>query len=199
MSKIGRRPVSMPQGVTLTSGPGFFEVKGAKGTVRRVIPTGVTFTVKGPEVHIGADDTVLPGDVSRVTGTARSHLFNAVVGVTKGYTMGIKLEGTGYKAELKGSTLTMALGLSHPAVYELPAGLKVQIPGDSKNTVLLLETADKDLLGQAVANIQRFRPPEPYKGKGVRLMKPGSATATPDLVRIRQKAGKAGKGGKGGK
>ena len=199
MSKIGRRPVSIPQGVTVTSGPGFFEVKGAKGTVRRVIPTGVTFTAKGPEVHIGADDTVLSGDVSRVTGTARSHLNNAVVGVSKGYTQGIKLEGTGYKAELKGTILTMSLGLSHPAVFELPAGLKIQIPDNSKNTVLLLESADKDVLGQAVANIQRFRPPEPYKGKGVRLMKPGSPTATPDLVRIRQKAGKAGKGGKGGK
>jgi large subunit ribosomal protein L6 len=199
MSKIGRRPVSIPQGVTLTSGPGFFEVKGAKGTVRRVIPTGVTFTVKGTEIHVGADETIPAGDVSRVTGTARSHVNNAVVGVTKGYTMGIKLEGTGYKAELKGQILTMSLGLSHPAVFEVPKALQVVIPGDSKNTVLLLETADKDLLGQAVADIQRFRPPEPYKGKGVRLMKPGSATSTPDLVRIRQKAGKAGKGGKGGK
>ncbi|MFO0626327.1 MAG: 50S ribosomal protein L6 [Polyangiales bacterium] len=199
MSKIGKRPVTVPAGVTITAGAGFFEVKGAKGTVRRALPEGVSVSVKGNEATVSAADTVLPGDVSRVTGTARSHLNNAVVGVTKGYSQGIKLEGTGYKAELKGQVLTMSLGLSHPAVYELPAALKLVIPGDSKNTVLLLETADKDLLGQVVANLQRFRPPEPYKGKGVRLMKPGSPSAQPDLVRIRQKAGKAGKGGKGGK
>jgi large subunit ribosomal protein L6 len=199
MSKIGRRPVSVPQGVTVTSGPGFFEVKGAKGTVRRVVPAGVAFKAEGALINVSADETVPAGDVSRVTGTARSHLANAVVGVSKGFVMGIKLEGTGYKADLKGTTLTMSLGLSHPAIFEVPAALKVQIPGDSKNTVLLLESADKDVLGQAVADIQRFCPPEPYKGKGVRLMKPGSSTASPDLVRIRQKAGKAGKGGKGGK
>jgi large subunit ribosomal protein L6 len=199
MSKIAKRPVAVPAGVTVTTGAGFFEVKGAKGAVRRVLPAGVKITVEGTSATVSADETVLPGDVSRVTGTARSHLNNAVIGVTKGYTQGIKLEGTGYKAELKGQTLSLALGLSHPAVYEIPKTLKVVIPGDSKNTVLLLETADKDLLGQVVANLQRFRPPEPYKGKGVRLMKPGSSSATPDLVRIRQKAGKAGKGGKGGK
>lgn len=199
MSKIGKRPVAIPAGVTVTSGAGFFEAKGAKGTVRRALPEGVTITVKGAEATISAADTVLPGDVGRITGTARSHLNNAVIGVSKGYTQGIKLEGTGYKAELKGQTLTMALGLSHPAVYELPKVVKLQIPGDSKNTVLLLETADKDVLGQVVADLQRFRKPEPYKGKGVRLMKPGSSSATPDLVRIRTKAGKAGKGGKGGK
>jgi ribosomal protein L6P/L9E len=84
-------------------------------------------------------------------------------------------------------------------VYEVPKGLSVQIPGDSKNTVLLLETVDRDLLGKAVAQLQSFRPPEPYKGKGVRLMVDGSPTASPVLVKIRQKAGKAGKGGKGGK
>ncbi|MBP6830316.1 MAG: 50S ribosomal protein L6 [Deltaproteobacteria bacterium] len=199
MSRIGKRPVALPQGVSVTSGADYFEVKGPKGTLRRAMTSDVQIVTKDGQATVEAKADVSPEVGSRMSGTFRSHLNNAVTGVSKGFKRGIRLEGTGYKAELKGSTLTLSLGLSHPVVYEVPKGLSVQIPGDSKNTVLLLETVDRDLLGKAVAQLQSFRPPEPYKGKGVRLMVDGSPTASPVLVKIRQKAGKAGKGGKGGK
>jgi large subunit ribosomal protein L6 len=129
----------------------------------------------------------------------RSHLANAVNGADKGYVQAVKLEGTGYKVEeLKGQRLTLTLGLSHKVIYEVPAAVKPTVTPDSKQTVLWLETADKDVLGQVVAQLQSYRPPEPYKGKGVRLvvMNEKAKTAQPELVKINQKAGKAGKGGK---
>lgn len=199
MSRIGKRPVALPKGVSVTTGADFFEVKGPKGTLRRAFTSDFQIVTKDGEATVVAKEGVAPELGSRMSGTYRSHLNNAVKGVSEGYKKGIRLEGTGYKAELKGSTLTLSLGLSHPVVYEVPKGLTVQIPGDSKNTVLLLETYDRDLLGKAVATLQGFRPPEPYKGKGVRLMVDGSPSSAPVLVKIRQKAGKAGKGGKGGK
>jgi len=184
MSRIGKRPVELPKGATLTVGEGFFELKGPKGTVRRVLPNIVELNTRDGFIHVSAKADVDVKTASRVSGTARSHVNNAVLGVTKGFTRNLKLEGTGYRAELKGSTLTLSLGLSHPVVYAVPAALTVKIPPESKNTVLALESVDKDLLGQAVATLQSFRPPEPYKGKGVRI----------EGVKIRQKAGKAGKG-----
>lgn len=189
MSRIGKRPVSLPKGVTLTAANGAFEAKGPKGSVKRAIPAGVDVSVKDGEVHVTAKEELGPVAASTMTGTIRSHVNNAIIGVDKGYTRNLKLEGTGYRAELKGTTLTLSLGLSHPVVFEVPKALSVKIPADSKNTVLQLETADKDLLGQVVAQLQSYRPPEPYKGKGVRI----------EGVKIRTKAGKAGKGGKGGK
>jgi large subunit ribosomal protein L6 len=107
--------------------------------------------------------------------------------VSEGYKKNLKLEGTGYKAELKGQSLNLSLGLSHPVVYELPKAVSVKIPPESKGTVLQMECFDKELLGQTVANLQSFRPPEPYKAKGVQV----------EGQKIRRKAGKA--GGKGGK
>ena len=163
MSRIGKKPVELPKGVTVATGSDFFEVKDRKFELCRVCLRN--YALRGE----------LPG-------------------VTTGYKKSIRLEGTGYKAELKGSTLTLSLGLSHPVVFDVPKGLSVAIPGDSKNTVLQLETVDRDLLGKVVAQLQSFRPPEPYKGKGVRLMVDGSPSASPVLVKIRQKAGKAGKG-----
>ncbi len=193
MSRIGKKPVELPKGVTVTVANGSIEVKGPKGTLSRALAPEVEVTVKDGVAHVTAKADVEATIASRLSGTARSHLFNAVQGVTQGYKRGLKLEGTGYKAELKGQSLTLSLGLSHPVVFDVPKTLNVVIPGDSKNTVLLLETVDKDLLGQSVAKLQSFRPPEPYKGKGVRLMKDGSSSVAPDLIKIRQKAGKAGK------
>jgi large subunit ribosomal protein L6 len=202
MSRIGKRPVEVPKGVTVTAGVDFFEVKGPKGSVRRALPAGVQVAIKDGVAQVTAKSDVLPEDVSRITGTVRSHLANAVTGAEKGYLQALKLEGTGYKVdELKGQRLTLTLGLSHKVVYELPAAVKGLVTPDSKQTVLMLESADKDSLGQAIAQLQSFRPPEPYKGKGVRLivMNEKAKTASPELVKIVQKAGKAGKGGKGGK
>src|SRR5882757_5903835 len=112
-----------------------------------------------------------------------------VKGAAEGYTKVLELRGTGYRAELKGTTLNMSLGFSHPVIFPLPAGIQCQIPGDSKGTILSLSGADKELVGQTAAKIRGFRPPEPYAGKGVRYQG----------EKVREKAGKAGKGGKGGK
>ena len=199
MSRIGKRPVDVPKGVTVTAGADFFEVKGPKGTVRRPLPADVQVAVKDGKANVTAKAEVSAEAASRMTGTVRSHLANAVNGVDKGYEQAIKLEGTGYKVEeLKGQRLTLTLGLSHKVIYEVPKAVAVQVVPDSKQTVLWLETADKDVLGQVVAQLQSYRPPEPYKGKGVRLvvMNEKAKTAQPELVKITQKAGKAGKGGK---
>lgn len=198
MSRIGKRPVALPQGVSVTSGADYFEVKGPKGTLRRAMTSDVRIVTKDGQATVEAKADVSPEVASRMSGTFRSHLNNAVTGVSKGYKKGIRLEGTGYKAELKGQTLTLSLGLSHPVVYEVPKVVSVKVPAEEKNAVVMLETADKDVLGQVVAQLQSFRPPEPYKGKGVRLLKPGSVKPE-NMVKIREKAGKAGKGGKGGK
>ncbi len=198
MSRIGKRPVALPKGVTLTQGADYFEVKGPKGTIRRPLPSTMQITVKDGEATVTAKGDVESEVASRVAGTTRSHLNNAVTGVAQGYSRNLRLEGTGYKAELKGQTLTLSLGLSHPVVYEVPKVVSVKVPSEEKNAVVMLETADKDVLGQVVAQLQSFRPPEPYKGKGVRLLKPGSVKPE-NMVKIREKAGKAGKGGKGGK
>lgn len=201
MSRVGKRPVELPKGVTCTAGADFFEVKGPKGLVRRSVPQGVEVKVQGTSVQVSAKAEIAEA-ASRMTGTVRSHLANAVLGAEKGYQQALKLEGTGYKVdELKGQRLTMTLGLSHKVVYEVPKNVSVVVTPDSKQTVLVLESADKDTLGQVIAQMQSFRPPEPYKGKGVRLvvMNEKVKTAMPDLVKIVQKAGKAGKGGKGGK
>ena len=199
MSRIGKRPVELPKGVSITAGADYFEVKGPKGSVRRAIPADVAITVAGTTATVSAKPELDLASVSRVTGTVRSHLANAVSGVDKGYAQALKLEGTGYKVEeLKNNKLTMTLGLSHKVIYDVPKAVSVLVTPDSKQTVLFFETADKDLLGQVVAQMQSFRPPEPYKGKGVRLvvMNEKAKTAQPELVKITQKAGKAGKGGK---
>jgi large subunit ribosomal protein L6 len=199
MSRTGKRPVALPKGVSVQTGADFFEVKGPKGTVRRAVPAGVKIAVQGTEVAVVATEALAPEAASRLTGTVRSHLQNAVTGADKGYMQALKLEGTGYKVEeLKGQRLTMVLGLSHKVVYEVPKNVSVLVTPDSKQTVVVFETADRDSLGKVIAQITSYRPPEPYKGKGVRMivMNEKYKTATPELVKIRTKAGKAGKGGK---
>jgi large subunit ribosomal protein L6 len=193
MSRIGKRPVALPKGVTVTTGADYFEAKGPKGSLRRPLHGTVQIAIKDGAAHVSARDGVGAEEASRMTGTARSHLNNAITGVSSGFARNLKFEGTGYKVEIKGTSLTLSLGLSHPVVYDLPKAVSAKVAPESKNTVLLLETMDKDLLGKVIAQLQSYRPPEPYKGKGVRLLKPGSVT---EMVPIRQKAGKAGKGGK---
>ncbi len=186
MSRIGKRPVELPKGVTVTTGNGFFEVKGPKGTIKKPLPSSITIDAKDGVANVTIKGDVNADDANRQHGTTRALLGTAVTGVSTGYTKNLKLEGTGYKAELKGQNLTLSLGLSHPVVYELPKAVTVKIPPESKGTVLQMECFDKELLGQTVANIQSYRMPEPYKGKGVQV----------EGKKIRRKAGKAGGKGK---
>lgn len=185
-SRIGKRPVELPKGVTATLQNGQVEVKGPKGTLKRAFPKEAVVQMKGSAISVSSS---VPGDdAARFQGMVRAHVANMVRGVSEGYTQVMELVGTGYRAEVKGSVVHLALGFSHPVVFPLPGDIKATVPADSKGTVLILTGTDKDLMGQTAAKIRSFRPPEPYGGKGVRYR--GES--------VRRKAGKAGKGGKGG-
>ncbi|AGP32900.1 50S ribosomal protein L6 [Sorangium cellulosum] len=183
-SRVGKRPIDLPKGVTATVNGRKIDVKGPKGQLSRAITDKVDLKLEGSRLHVSS---VAPGrDGSRLQGLTRALVAAMVKGVAEGYERTLELKGTGYRVELKGTTLNFALGFSHPVTFAVPAGLTATIPADSKGTVLVLTGADKELIGQTAATIRGFRPPEPYGGKGVRYRG----------ERVREKAGKAGKGGK---
>jgi large subunit ribosomal protein L6 len=183
-SRVGKRPVDIPKGVTVTVNARKVQVKGPKGELVRELTPTTDIKVEGAKIHVSSN---APGrDASRLQGLMRALLAGMVKGVADGYERILELKGTGYRVELKGSTLNFALGYSHPINYALPKGINAAIPADSKGTVLVLTGADKEVIGQTAAKIRGFRPPEPYGGKGVRYRG----------ERVREKAGKAGKGGK---
>lgn len=185
MSRIGKKPISVPSGVTITVGENnYVTVKGPKGTLSQQLP---------PEIAINQDNgtvnVVRPSDEKQhkaLHGLTRSLLNNMVVGVSTGFQKVLEINGVGYRATKTGRNLTMALGFSHPVIVEAPEGIDLNT--GERNTVIV-SGADKQLVGEVAANIRGLRPPEPYKGKGIKYS---------DEV-IRRKAGKAGKTGKGGK
>jgi large subunit ribosomal protein L6 len=183
-SRIGKRPVDIPKGVTVTVSPRTVDVKGPKGQLSRPITDTVSFKIDAGRLHVSSS---APGrDGSRLQGLMRAIVAGMVKGVSDGYEKILELKGTGYRVEKKGEVLHFALGFSHPIAYPVPKGLTATVPADSKGTVLILNGADKELIGQTAAKIRDFRPPEPYAGKGVRYRG----------EHVREKAGKAGKGGK---
>lgn len=184
-SRVGKRPIPLPKGVTVTVSGDKYEVKGPKGTLSRAAVPSVDVKVD-PATGVSITPKVSGRDGARLQGLARALLSAMVKGAAEGYVRTLQLVGTGYRAELKGQTLNLSLGFSHPVQFAIPAGLKIEIPGDSKGTTIIMTGSDKELLGHACAKIRGFRPPEPYGGKGVRFMG----------ERVREKAGKAGKGGK---
>jgi len=178
-SRVGKRPIDLPKGVTVTAAAGKVDVKGTKGALSRPLPATVSLKVDGGKIHVAS---TAPGrDGSRLQGLVRALVAGMVKGVTDGYERQLELRGTGYRVELKGQTLNFALGFSHPINFPLPKGLAANVPAESKGTLLILTSADKELIGQTAATIRGFRPPEPYKGKGVRYLG----------EKIREKAGKA--------
>jgi large subunit ribosomal protein L6 len=185
-SRVGKRPVALPKGVAATlKGERAIELKGPKGTLGRSLPAGVKLEVdKGAVLVI---PTLTGRDGSRLQGLARSLIRGMVIGVADGYTKTLQLVGTGYRAEVKGQVLHLALGFSHPIAFPLPQGVKCEIPAESKGTLLILTGPDKEVMGQTAAKIRAFRPPEPYGGKGVRYQG----------EKVREKAGKAAKAGGG--
>jgi large subunit ribosomal protein L6 len=183
-SRVGKRPVELPKGVTAALKDGKIEIKGPKGTLSRALPPSVDVKVEGTAVKILP--TVTGRDGSRLQGLARALINGMVQGAATGYTKTLQLVGTGYRAEVKGPVLNLSLGFSHPVNFPIPQGVKVEIPGDSKGTIIILTGADKEVMGQTAAKIRGFRPPEPYGGKGVRYQG----------EKVREKAGKAAKGGK---
>jgi len=185
-SRVGKRPVELPKGVTATLKGDTLEVKGAKGQLSRKLPPNVKVTVEGTAVKVLP--TIGGRDGSRFQGLARALINGMVQGAASGYTKTLQLVGTGYRAEVKGQVLNLSLGFSHPVNFPIPQGITVQIPGDSKGTIIILNGPDKALMGQTAAKIRGFRPPEPYGGKGVRYQG----------EKVREKAGKAAKGAAGG-
>jgi large subunit ribosomal protein L6 len=184
LSRTGKRPVELPKGVTATIKDGKIEVKGPKGQMSRQLPPNVNVKVENNAVNVVP--TIGGRDGARFQGLARSLINGMVVGAGTGYTKTLQLVGTGYRAEVKGAILNLSLGFSHPVNFPIPQGIKVEIPADSKGTILILTGSDKEKMGQTAAKIRSFRPPEPYGGKGVRYQG----------EKVREKAGKAGKGGK---
>ena len=185
LSRVGKRPVELPKGVTFTLKDGIMEVKGPKGSLTRPLTPQVS--IKVDTTGVAVHPLVGGRDGARFQGLARALIAGMVQGVAVGYTKTLQLVGTGYRAEVKGPILNMALGFSHPINFPIPAGIKVEIPGDSKGTIVILTGSDKEKMGQTAAKLRGFRPPEPYGGKGVRYQG----------EKIREKAGKA--GGKGSK
>lgn len=183
-SRVGKRPVDMPKGVSATLKDGKIEIKGPKGTLTRVLPPSVDVKVDGTAVKVMP--TIAGRDGSRLQGLARALINGMVQGAATGYTKTLQLVGTGYRAEVKGQILNLSLGFSHPVNFPIPKGVTVQIPADSKGTMIILNGPDKEVMGQTAAKIRGFRPPEPYGGKGVRYQG----------EKVREKAGKAAKGGK---
>lgn len=184
LSRVGKRPVELPKGVTATVTSGKIDVKGPKGQLSRTLPPNVDVKVEAGKVIV--HPTIGGRDGARFQGLARALIAGMTQGAGSGYTKTLQLVGTGYRAEVKGQTLNLLLGFSHPINFSLPAGIKAEIPGDSKGTLLILTGPDKEKMGQTAAKIRSFRPPEPYGGKGVRYQG----------EKVREKAGKAGKGGK---
>jgi large subunit ribosomal protein L6 len=185
-SRVGKRPIALPKGVTAAVKDNkAIEIKGPKGTLSRALPPGVSVKVEGGSILIVP--TIVGRDGARYQGLARALFAGMVAGVATGYTKTLQLVGTGYRAELKGQILNLALGFSHPIAFPLPQGVKCEIPADSKGTIVILTGSDKETMGQTAAKIRGFRPPEPYGGKGVRYQG----------EKVREKAGKAAKAGGG--
>jgi large subunit ribosomal protein L6 len=164
MSRIGKKPITIPKGVTVKVVDGAVEVKGPKGQLRQAHPAGINFELAA-NGHLvakrGSDDP----ELGKFHGLARSLVANAVAGVTNGFKRELDIVGVGYRAEVKGKQVIFALGYSHAVVFDIPNGIDIAI---DKQTHITVTGVDRQLVGQVAANIRRFRKPDPYKQKGVR-------------------------------
>jgi len=163
MSRIGKKPIAIPKGVTVKVLPGAVDVKGPKGQLKQAFPSGINFELSdGLLVAKLASDG--PG-LGAFHGLARSLVANAVAGVTDGFKKELDIVGVGYRAEVKGKQIIFALGYSHAVVFDIPPGIDIAI---EKQTHITVTGVDRQLVGQVAANIRRLRKPDPYKQKGVR-------------------------------
>ena len=163
MSRIGKKPITVPKGVTVKLLDRAVEVQGPKGKMRQVFPSGIDFELNDG-VLVAKRSTDDPA-LAKFHGLARSLVANAVTGVTDGYKRELDIVGVGYRAEVKGKQVIFALGYSHPVVFDIPTGIDIAI---EKQTHITVTGVDRQLVGQVAANIRRFREPDPYKQKGVR-------------------------------
>lgn len=179
MSRIGKKPVPVPKGVTVSIQGRDISVKGPKGQLSWTCPGEITVRQDDGNVLVERPDDTRNNRA--LHGLSRSLISNMVTGVTDGFKRELQIIGVGYRAESRGSSLVFSLGYSHPVEFPLPEGVTAQV--DKKQTNIVLEGIDKQMVGQVAANIRRLRPPDPYKGKGVRYAD----------EHISLKAGKAGK------
>ena len=179
MSRIGRLPVAIPAGVEVTVAEGnVVTVKGPKGTLERALPTEMEIKVEDGHVVVSR-----PNDLKKMKslhGLTRTLIANMVTGVTKGYEKVLEINGVGYRVQVQNNKLTMNLGFSHQVIMDAPEGITIECP--SANAIVI-SGADKQAVGQFAAQVREKRPPEPYKGKGIKY----------DFEHIRRKEGKAGK------
>jgi large subunit ribosomal protein L6 len=164
MSRVGKKPIPIPRGVTVNVEAGAVEVKGPRGTLRQLVPPGIIFELAETTLTAQlerADDRSL----SKFHGLARSLVANAVHGVSEGFKKELDIVGIGYRAELTGQQVVFALGYSHPVNFDIPAGIEVAV---EKQTHVTVTGVDRQLVGQVAANIRSLRKPDPYKQKGIR-------------------------------
>lgn len=162
MSRVAKAPVELPQGVTATVSPGSVTIKGAKGSLTLPLNEGVTVTTVEKKLEIKYSNP----DLARMqAGSTRAHLANMVLGVTKGYERKLELVGVGFRAAVQGKQLNLTLGFSHPVNFPIPEGITIETPSQTEITI---KGIDRQKVGQVAAVIRGIRPPEPYKGKGVR-------------------------------
>jgi large subunit ribosomal protein L6 len=185
LSRVGKRPLLVPDGVEVKLDGRMVAVKGPKGQLERELPSDVSVELKDKTLRVVPTSSAGRRG-KQFQGLTRALLSGMLEGVSKGYDVSLDLIGVGYRAEVKGQDLNLVLGLSHPVLYPLPSSIKARVEiideGGIKKPRVHLHSHDKALLGQTAARIRSFRPPEPYKGKGVRYTG----------ERVREKAGKAG-------
>ncbi len=178
MSRIGKRPIPLPNNVTVTIEGQTVAVKGPKGELSRVLPTGVVVEHQDTSIQV---NRVSDSRTARERhGLCRTLVFNMVEGVSQGYTKRLEIQGVGYRAQLQGTKLVLSMGFSHPVEMDPPSGIQF---GVENNTNVTITGIDKELVGNTAARIRAVRPPEPYKGKGIRYAG----------EQVRRKAGKTGK------
>lgn len=165
MSRIGKQPIELPAGIEVKIEAGLVTVKGPKGSLSSPLFEGITVSQEGNTLQVACDDLGVKVKKSNF-GMVRALLANNVNGVSKGFEKVLELRGVGYRAQAQGSKLNLALGFSHPVEYDVPAGIEAKV----EQSRITISGADKQKVGQVAAEIRAFRPPEPYKGKGVRYI-----------------------------
>ena len=179
MSRIGKQPIAIPDGVTVEVDDGLVTVKGPGGELSQRVVRDLRVIVDGGEVRVERPSD--ERDHRALHGLTRSLIANMVEGVTKGYEKRLEIQGVGYRAALKGSELELQVGFSHPVTMSPPAGIEFEVPAPNR---IVVKGIDKQLVGEIAANVRKIRKPEPYKGKGIRY----------EGEYVRKKAGKAAKG-----
>jgi large subunit ribosomal protein L6 len=163
MSRIGKKPIVIPKGVTVKVDGNAVDVKGPKGQMRQALPPGIGAAIE--DGHVVTRKSTESRELDAFHGLARSLVNNAVVGVTAGFKKELDIVGVGYRAETKGKQVVLALGYSHPILFDIPPGIEIAI---DKQTHITVTGVDRQLVGQVAANLRRLREPDPYQQKGVR-------------------------------